>query len=156
MAFTNTRGRYASFGVMTSLPDDIIDSFWYVIDNYLKHVYPLNSVLKFELINRKGKTTLRFSQKDFPLEIAVDFLIPFDPYYPRQVRIVDNKGRETIMLIDEYQLLKKKKATRPFFRYKQNKKGQMTSFTFIGKTGFEPATPWSQTKYSTKLSYFPN
>ena len=25
----------------------------------------------------------------------------------------------------------------------------------IGKTGFEPATPWSQTKCSTKLSYFP-
>ncbi len=67
--------------------------------------YSLFKILKFELINRKGKTTLRFSQKDFPLEIAVDFLIPFDPYYPRQVRIVDNKGRETIMLIDEYQLL---------------------------------------------------
>lgn len=28
-------------------------------------------------------------------------------------------------------------------------------FLFIGKTGFEPATPWSQTKCSTKLSYFP-
>ncbi len=26
----------------------------------------------------------------------------------------------------------------------------------IGKTGFEPATPWSQTRCSTKLSYFPN
>ena len=25
----------------------------------------------------------------------------------------------------------------------------------IGKTGFEPATTWSQTKCSTKLSYFP-
>lgn len=25
----------------------------------------------------------------------------------------------------------------------------------IGKTGFEPATPWSQTKCSAKLSYFP-
>src|SRR5262245_53154359 len=25
----------------------------------------------------------------------------------------------------------------------------------VGKTGFEPATPWSQTKCSTKLSYFP-
>src|SRR5699024_4401469 len=24
-----------------------------------------------------------------------------------------------------------------------------------GKTGFEPAAPWSQTKCSTKLSYFP-
>ncbi len=26
----------------------------------------------------------------------------------------------------------------------------------VGKTGFEPATPWSQTKCSAKLSYFPN
>ena len=26
----------------------------------------------------------------------------------------------------------------------------------VGKTGFEPATSWSQTKRSTKLSYFPN
>jgi|GEM_PF-1979276 hypothetical protein len=26
----------------------------------------------------------------------------------------------------------------------------------IGKTGFEPATPWSQTMCSTKLSYFPH
>lgn len=26
---------------------------------------------------------------------------------------------------------------------------------FIGKTGFEPATPWSQTRCSTKLSHFP-
>ncbi len=25
----------------------------------------------------------------------------------------------------------------------------------VGKTGFEPATPWSQTKCSTKLSYSP-
>ena len=25
----------------------------------------------------------------------------------------------------------------------------------VGKTGFEPATTWSQTKCSTKLSYFP-
>ena len=26
----------------------------------------------------------------------------------------------------------------------------------VGKTGFEPATPWSQTKCSTKLSHFPD
>ena len=25
----------------------------------------------------------------------------------------------------------------------------------VGKTGFEPAAPWSQTRCSTKLSYFP-
>ena len=34
LAFTSTRGRYASFGVVTSLPDDIVDSFWYIIDNF--------------------------------------------------------------------------------------------------------------------------
>ena len=26
----------------------------------------------------------------------------------------------------------------------------------VGKTGFEPATPWAQTRCSTKLSHFPN
>jgi site-specific DNA recombinase len=40
-----------------------------------------------------------------------------------------------------------------------NDKGQITnksdlSFS-VGRTGFEPATPWSQTKYSTELNYLP-
>jgi hypothetical protein len=26
---------------------------------------------------------------------------------------------------------------------------------FVGKTGFEPATPWSQTRCATGLRYFP-
>ena len=30
-----------------------------------------------------------------------------------------------------------------------------TPASMVGKTGFEPATPWSQTRCSTKLSYFP-
>ena len=29
------------------------------------------------------------------------------------------------------------------------------SNTYIGIVGFEPTTPWSQTRYSTKLSYIP-
>jgi hypothetical protein len=28
-------------------------------------------------------------------------------------------------------------------------------FCFVGKTGFEPATPWSQTRCATGLRYFP-
>ena len=31
-----------------------------------------------------------------------------------------------------------------------------TRLYMVGKTGFEPATPWSQTRCSTKLSHFPN
>ncbi len=29
-------------------------------------------------------------------------------------------------------------------------------FKCVGKTGFEPATPWSQTRCATGLRYFPN
>ena len=29
-------------------------------------------------------------------------------------------------------------------------------FFSVGKTGFEPATPWSQTRCATGLRYFPN
>ena len=32
----------------------------------------------------------------------------------------------------------------------------MGIYLMVGKTGFEPATPWSQTRCSTKLSHFPN
>jgi hypothetical protein len=28
-------------------------------------------------------------------------------------------------------------------------------FHLVGRTGFEPATPWSQTRYSTGLNYLP-
>ena len=55
MAFTNTLGRYASFGIMTSLPEEIVDSFWYIIDNNLKGVFELRPVLKFEIINHQGR-----------------------------------------------------------------------------------------------------
>ena len=51
MAFTQTKGRYATFGVVTSLPGEVIDSFWYFIDQYLKHVIPLKHILHFKLPN---------------------------------------------------------------------------------------------------------
>ena len=40
--------------------------------------------------------------------------------------------------------------------HKKRTTSVLTLVISIGKTGFEPATPWSQTKYSTKLSYFPS
>ena len=51
MAFTNTKGRYASFGIVTSLPDEVIDTFWYIIDNFLKDTFPLENLIQFELLN---------------------------------------------------------------------------------------------------------
>lgn len=105
MAFTDTHGRYASFGVMTSLPEEIVDSFWYIIDNYLKGVFELRTVIKFEIINSNRKVTLRFSQRNFDTVIAFDSPYPFDPFFPREVFVVDNDGKETVMLSDEYSLM---------------------------------------------------
>lgn len=105
MAFTNTRGRYASFGVITSLPDDVIDTFWYIIDNFLKNVFPLSNLIRFELINNKGKLTFRFSEDHLDTLISFDFTYTFDPFYPRMIYVVDNNGRETVMLADEYSMM---------------------------------------------------
>lgn len=105
MAFTNTKGRYASFGVVTSLPGEIIDSFWFVIDNYLKGVIPLKHVIKFTLKNQKGKVTLTFSQENYRNSITVDLPMKFDPFYPRTILVIDKNGKETIALPDEVSII---------------------------------------------------
>ena len=98
MAFDRTVGRYASFGIVTSLPGEVIDSFWYVIDNYLKGVIPLKSVIQFSIKNRGGKITLVFSQERYKNVLAVDLSSRFDPFYPSAVLVVDKQGQETITL----------------------------------------------------------
>lgn len=105
MAFDQTNGRYASFGIVTSLPGEVIDSFWYFIDNYLKGVIPLKSVLRFSIKNRKGKVTLVFSQEGYKNAIALDLNSRFDHFYPSTILVMDKQGKETITLPDEVTLL---------------------------------------------------
>ena len=82
MAFTNTQRRSASFGVVTSLPDDVIDSLWYIIDHFLKNVFELEEELEFQLLNNKGTITFHFSSQHLPTSIDFDFNHPFDPLLP--------------------------------------------------------------------------
>ena len=91
MAFTQTKGRYATFGIVTSLPGEVIDSFWYFIDQYLKHVIPLKHILHFKLQNKKGKLSLSFSQEKYPNSITVDFPYKFDPFYNKGTLIIKRK-----------------------------------------------------------------
>ncbi|MGT2753592.1 DUF960 domain-containing protein [Streptococcus ovis] len=105
MAFTNTTGRYASFGIVTSLPSEIIDSFWYTIDQYLKHVIPLKKIIHFKLRNNKGKVSITFSQDRNKDVMTIDTPYKFDPFYPHTVYVIDRNGRETITLPDELTIL---------------------------------------------------
>ena len=104
MAFTNTHMRSASFGIVTSLPDDVIDSFLYIIDHFLKNVFELEEELEFQLLNNQGKITFHFSSQHLPTAIDFDFNHSFDPLYPPRVLVLDMDGRETILLPEENDL----------------------------------------------------
>ena len=104
MAFTDSHRRCASFGIATNLPDDVIDSIWYIIDHFLKHVFVLEDELEFRLLNSNGAITFRFSSQHLPTIIDFDFTHPFDPLYPPKVIVLDMDGKETILLPEENEL----------------------------------------------------
>ena len=104
MAFTDSHRRCASFGVVTNLPDDVIDSIWYIIDHFFKHVFELEDELEFRLLNHEGSITFRFSSHHLPTTIDFDFNHPFDPLYPPKVLVLDMDGKETILLPEENDL----------------------------------------------------
>ena len=104
MAVTDSHRRCASFGVVTNLSDDVIDSIWYIIDHFLKHVFELEDELEFQLLNSNGSITFRFSSEHRPTTIDFDFNHPFDPVYPPKVLVMDMDGKETILLPEENDL----------------------------------------------------
>ncbi len=102
MAFKNTKERYASFGIATSLPHDIIDTFWDLLDNYLKDVVPLDNILLFRLTQKNNKLSFEYHDHKRNILIVFDYNVPFDPFFPEIINIVDNHGIETIMLPYEF------------------------------------------------------
>lgn len=100
-AFDNNRSRYASFGVVSSLPGDLIDSIWLIIDIDLKGVIPLTNRLTFDVLDNQGTVTLLFSQENSEVEMAVDLAYPYSSNYPERVVAYDDGTRETILLPTE-------------------------------------------------------
>ncbi|MDN6437461.1 MAG: DUF960 domain-containing protein, partial [Lactococcus sp.] len=79
-------------------PGEVIDCFWYIIDNNLKGVFVLDATINFELLNNHGALSVRFSQDDDPeTAVVIDFNYKFESNWPRLFHAVDNMGRETIM-----------------------------------------------------------
>lgn len=104
MAFTHTIGRYASFGTVSSLPGEIIDLFWFIIDNDLKGAFELDNMIYFKLIDTDGKLSVRFRQDSLPdTDLVIDTDYAFDADLPRHFRAIDHLGRETIVAAGEEQ-----------------------------------------------------
>lgn len=62
-SFDSSRNRYASVGVVSSLPDELIDSIWFIIDLDLKGVIPLENILTFDLIKSWKSDDAFFSSR---------------------------------------------------------------------------------------------
>lgn len=101
MAFEISKERYASFGVATSLPHEIIDTFWDILDNYLKGVIPLEPIISFRLTEKKGKLTICYQNQKQQTTIAFDYNYPYEPFFPNIVYLIDQSGTETVLLPHE-------------------------------------------------------
>ncbi|MCV3740550.1 DUF960 domain-containing protein [Lentilactobacillus hilgardii] len=47
--FDPNQSRFASFSIVSTLPDQAIDNVWFIIDNDLQNVFPLSNLIKFNL-----------------------------------------------------------------------------------------------------------
>ncbi|MDR2833584.1 MAG: DUF960 domain-containing protein [Streptococcaceae bacterium] len=102
MSFTNTQARFATIGTTTTIPGEIIDTFWYMIDEYLKGVFPLDAIIRFELLDNDGRLSIRYSQTSSPATLTADFQFSFDENWPLEFLAVDDRGAETIMTPEEF------------------------------------------------------
>ncbi|KAF1300949.1 MULTISPECIES: DUF960 domain-containing protein [Enterococcus] len=99
--FDSNRSRYASVGVVSSMPGELIDSIWFIIDLDLKGVIPLNNLIAFDLINKNGKVTMHFSQEDSEVEMDIDLPFPYSSDLPKEIFAYDDGTRQTILLPSE-------------------------------------------------------
>ncbi len=78
MAFTDSHRRCASFGVVTNLPDDVIDSIWYNVDvNLWKPSIPPTSFFIIIL-----QTSLKIKKSKLISENMI-----FDTFFSKKVYI---------------------------------------------------------------------
>lgn len=101
--FDAQHGRFATYGVISRLPGDIIDTFWFVIDRDLQGLINLEKVLNFNLINNNGMLSIIYSQENFPIQITFDLNTPFRSNYPELVLAYDDGNSQTILLPTEAQ-----------------------------------------------------
>ncbi|MDT2751435.1 DUF960 domain-containing protein [Enterococcus thailandicus] len=100
-SFDSERNRYASVGVVSSMPGELIDSIWFIIDLDLKGVIPLDYILAFDIVNNHGKVTMHFSQPGSSVEMDIDLPFAYSSQFPTQVYAYDDGTRETILLPSE-------------------------------------------------------
>ena len=96
--FDSDRSRYASLGVVSSLPSGLIDSIWLIIHFNLHGDNPLNDSLPIDMLNNNAKGTVPFSQENSSVQMAIDVPFSYSTAYPSRIFAFDDGHRETILL----------------------------------------------------------
>lgn len=98
--FENNRPRFASYGIVNSLPGEIIDQVWYIIDNNLQGMFPLKEMIGFNLTNHQNHLTFDFLEQD---NVVASFDTPF-PYaesFPKSLWVYDDGESQIVLLPKE-------------------------------------------------------
>ncbi|MGP3639991.1 DUF960 domain-containing protein [Lentilactobacillus hilgardii] len=93
--FDPNQSRFASFSIVSTLPDQAIDNVWFIIDNDLQNVFPLSNLIKFNLVNSDGKLSYDFIQGN-ELVATFDSPYPYDNNYPKSLVVYDSGNRQII------------------------------------------------------------
>ncbi|WP_054749467.1 DUF960 domain-containing protein [Lacticaseibacillus thailandensis] len=99
--FDAQHSRFATFGVISKIPGELIDRVWFIIDNDLRGLVPLDNLLKFKLINNGGSVSIHFSQQGLDTAMAFDQDIEYQDGYPDMLLAYDDGDIQTILLPEE-------------------------------------------------------
>lgn len=98
--FENNRPRYASFGIVNTLPGEIIDQVWYIIDHNLQGMFQLNEIIGFNLTNHNNHLTFDFLQQD-AVVASFDTPFPYAESFPASLWVYDDGSSQIVMLPKE-------------------------------------------------------
>lgn len=100
-SFDENRSRFASVGVISTMPGELIDSIWLIIDMDLKGFVSLDNILTFDLLNNHGMVSMHFTQEDAQTEMVIDLPFTYTNDFPKQVYAYDDGQNQTILLPSE-------------------------------------------------------
>ncbi|WP_268912872.1 DUF960 domain-containing protein [Lentilactobacillus sp. SPB1-3] len=101
--FDRTQARFASYSIVSSMPDQAIDNVWFIIDNDLQGVFPLSNLVTFNLINNDGQLAYDFLQ-DNEIVATFDSPYPYTTDYPQSIVVYDSGEQQLIATPNEINL----------------------------------------------------
>jgi hypothetical protein len=97
--FAANQQRFATYDVIAKLPGEMIDEFWFIIDQYLQGVLPMDDTLTFRLSSQKGHVSYDYLYNN-QMIARFDTQFAFQSEFPEYVMVYDDGDNQTVLLPD--------------------------------------------------------